>query len=122
MVRCLGIDNLTNGAGQDHFIFNALAESGDVITDFAAANGTGDILERNAASFSGGWVAGTLDPAKFVVRADHLAQTAAQRFIFNTTDKSLWFDANGNLTAGLTLVCDMQQSAATMTALDILLI
>ena len=65
---------------------------------------------------------GALDPAKFVVRADNLAQNSVQRFIFNTTDKTLWFDSNGNLTGGLTLVADLQQSAATMTALDIVLI
>ena len=118
----LGVDTLTGAAGQDHFIFNALAEAGDTITDFAALNGSGDILELNAASFSGGLVPGALNPAVFVVRADNLAQTSAQRFIFNTTDKTLWFDSNGNLTGGLTLVADLQQSAATMTALDIVLI
>lgn len=118
----LGPDTLTGAAGQDHFIFNLLAEAGDVITDFAAANGSGDILELNAASFSGGLVPGALDPTRFVVRADHVAQTATQRFLFDTTDKSLWFDANGNLSGGLTLVCDLQQGAANMAASDILLI
>ena len=118
----LGTDTLTGAAGQDHFIFNTIFEAGYTISDFAALNGSGDILELNAASFGGGLAAGALDPAKFVVRADNVAQNATQRFIFNTTDKTLWFDANGNLSAGLTLVCDMQQGAATMTALDILLI
>ena len=118
----LGTDTLTGSAAQDHFIYNTLAEVGDGITDFAALNRSGDIVELNAASFGGGLVAGALNASLLVVRADNLAQTTAQRFIFNTTDKSLWFDSNGNLTGGLTLVCDLQQAAATMTALDFVLI
>ena len=65
---------------------------------------------------------GALDPAKFVVRADNLAQNSVQRFIFNTTDKTLWFDSNGNLTGGLTMVVDLQSTAATLSSTDILLI
>ena len=122
LVGGLGVDTLTGGVGLDHFIFNALAESGDAITEFTPGNGAGDILELNAASFGGGLVPGALNPATFVVRADHLAQTSAQRFIFDTTDKTLWFDANGSLNGGLTMVCDMQDNAAVMSSLDILLI
>lgn len=66
-------------------------------------------------------MAGALNASLLVVRADNLAQTAAQRFIFNTTDKTLWFDGDGNGAQGPVLLADLQQSA-TLTAGDISLL
>ena len=66
-------------------------------------------------------VAGTtLAASQFEVRADNLAQDADDRFIFRTTDQTLWFDSNGNAGGGLSEVADLQASAV-LTAANILI-
>ena len=115
-----GIDRLTGGAGNDRFVFETPGDAGDVISDFAAVVGNDDRLYFQAAGFGGGLVAGALAATQFQIRADNLAQDSNDRFIFRTTDQTLWFDVNGNLAGGLTLVADLQASAV-VTAADILI-
>ena len=57
---------------------------------------------------------------RFQVRADNVAQDADDRFIFNTTDHTLWFDVNGSGVGGVTLLATLQASAVLSSA-DILL-
>lgn len=115
-----GIDRFIGGLGDDRFIFETLGDCGDVISDFAAVVGNNDRFYFEAAGFGSGLVSGALPAARFQTRADNLAQDANDRFIFRTTDHTLWFDANGNAAGGLTLVADLQ-AAATVTAADILI-
>ena len=61
-----------------------------------------------------------LSASRFQTRADNLARDADDRFIFRTTDKTLWFDSNGNGAGGLTMLADLD-AAATMTSADIFL-
>ncbi len=117
----VGIDTLTGGTGNDTFRFSALNECGDLITDFGNILSSDDRFQITAAAFGGGLVAGALAANQFITRADHLAQDADDRFIFNTTDQTLWFDSNGNAAGGLTMVADLQ-AGAVVTAADILLI
>ena len=112
-----GSDRLTGGAGADGFVFNARSEGGDVITDFSAI----DRVEIRAAGFGGGLSAGALASGAFVARADNLAQDANDRFIFRTTDTSLWFDSNGNAAGGLVQIALFQGSVA-LDAGDFLLV
>jgi Ca2+-binding RTX toxin-like protein len=116
-----GIDRLTGAGGNDVFIFSTLAHRGDLVTDFGSVAGNNDRFELSAAAFGGGLSAGSLAPGQFRIRADNLAQDANDRFIFRTTDRTLWFDANGNAAGGLTLVADLQ-AGASVTAGDILLV
>jgi len=116
-----GADKLWSGAGNDQFSFQALAQSGDSIMDFTNVAGNNDVFRITAAGFGGGLGAGPLAAAQFVTRADNLAQDADDRFIFRTTDQTLWFDANGNAAGGLTMVADLQ-AGAVLTHLDILLV
>lgn len=115
-----GIDRLIGGAGDDRFIFQKLSDCGDVISDFGAAVGNNDRLYFEAAGFGGGLVTGPLSATRFQIRADNIAQDGDDRFIFRTTDRTLWFDGNGNLAGGLFMVADLQ-AGAVVTALDILL-
>ena len=115
-----GIDRLTGGAGNDRFVFQALRECGDVITDFRNLAGDNDDVRIAAAGFGGGLLVGALAASQFQTRADNIAQDGDDRFIFRTTDQTLWFDANGNVAGGLTLVADLQ-TGATVTAGDILI-
>jgi Ca2+-binding RTX toxin-like protein len=85
----LGDDFLIGGAGTDTFV---LSKTGiDTIQDFAVS----EKLLISASTF-GGLTAGVLNSNKLLVGAGAItAGTADQRFIFNTTDKSLYFDIDG---------------------------
>ncbi|MDO9526435.1 MAG: calcium-binding protein [Gemmobacter sp.] len=116
-----GRDTLTGGAGNDSFRFLTLAEIGDTITDFSNVTGNNDRFQIGAAGFGGGLVPGPLNPAWFRSRADNLAQDADDRFIFRTTDRSLWFDVDGTGAAAPVMVADLQ-AGAVVTAADLLIL
>ncbi|MGB4828724.1 MAG: calcium-binding protein [Paracoccaceae bacterium] len=117
----VGIDTLTGGTGNDTFRFSGLDECGDQITDFGNTVGDNDRFQITAAAFGGGLVAGVLAASQFQTRTDNLAQDADDRFIFNITDRTLWFDADGNGAGAAIMVADLQ-AGAVVTAADILLI
>lgn len=116
-----GADRLTGGLGNDTFAFQNLDQIGDVITDFSAAAGNDDRFQITAAGFGGGLLAGALVAAQFRSRADNVAQDADDRFIFRTTDHTLWFDADGTGTGAAVMVADLQ-AGAVVTAADFLLV
>mgnify|MGYP001765778972 CR=1 FL=1 len=116
-----GVDTVTGGRGNDSFRFQTLTEGGDIITDFSNVGGDADRFQIVAANFGGGLVAGALAATQFQSRADNLAQDADDRFIFRTTDQTLWFDADGTGAGAALLIADMQAGVA-LTSLDIVLI
>lgn len=116
-----GVDTLTGGLGNDTFRFNNLAECDDLITDFRNVAGDNDRFQIIAAEFGGGLAAGTLAANQFRSRADNLAQDADDRFVFRTTDRTLWFDADGTGAGAALMVADLQ-AGATMSAADFQLI
>ncbi|MBP9182190.1 MAG: calcium-binding protein [Fuscovulum sp.] len=116
-----GIDTVTGGRGNDSFRFQALTEGGDIITDFSNVGGNDDRFQIVAANFGGGLVAGALAATQFQSRADNVAQDADDRFVFRTTDQTLWFDADGTGAGASVLIADMQAGVA-LTSLDIVLI
>ncbi len=118
-----GADLLTGGEGNDRFRFHHVADFGDTITDFSStAAGNNDSFAFVVAGLGGGLAAGgALLANQFQSRADNLAQDADDRFIFRTTDRSLWFDADGTGTGAAIMVADLQAGAVVTTA-DILLV
>jgi hypothetical protein len=62
-----------------------------------------------------------LAATQFRARGDNLAQDADDRFIFRTTDASLWFDADGKGSAAAEMIADLQ-AGAVLTAADIWLL
>jgi Ca2+-binding RTX toxin-like protein len=118
LVGDAGVDTLTGGFGSDRFRFNAAVTSGDVITDFDNFAGNDDGFRISAAGFGAGLSVGWLAAGAFQMRADNAAQDANDRFIFRTTDRTLWFDANGIAPGGLTMLADLQ-AGAMVTAADI---
>jgi Ca2+-binding RTX toxin-like protein len=114
-----GADRLTGGAGNDTFAFERAADFGDRIADFSNAGGNNDRFILVAAEF--GLTPGALAASQFRSGSTNLAGDANDRFIFRTTDKTLWFDANGTGAGGPALVADLQ-ATATLTAADILLV
>lgn len=115
-----GKDVLAGGLGIDHFVYTGLWEAGDLISDFTNSGANNDDFQIKGAAF-GALPVGAIASGQFVSRADNLAQDADDRFIFRTTDKTLWFDSNGNGAGGLTMLADLQASA-TMSYLDITII
>ena len=120
----VGVDTLTGGgAGNDFFQFLALTELGDIITDFSAnAAGNNDFFYLMGSAFAG-LTAATYSSANFITRAaDNLAQDSNDRFIFRTSDTTLWFDANGSTAggAGPVMIANLQ-TGATMTFADIVI-
>ena len=108
---------MTGGLGADQFTFVSRTDGIDHITDFDAS----DVIAIDAAAFGGGLVVGALADSAFVARADNLAQDVDDRFIFRTTDNSLWFDRNGTDAGGLVQIAVIDGSIAP-TAADFVLI
>ncbi len=116
-----GADVLTGGLGNDLFGYFTLSETGDTITDFSNVGGNDDQFVITASAFGGGLVAGALAAAQFQIRSDNVAQDADDRFIFRTTDQTLWFDDDGTGASAARMLADLQASAV-LTAADILLV
>jgi hypothetical protein len=91
LVGGAGSDRLTGGRGSDHFVFNSRNERRDIITDFNPAS---DTIVVSARGFGGGLRAGAaITSAQF-----HIGTRAADRsdrFIYNRSNGSLFFDADG---------------------------
>jgi subtilisin-like proprotein convertase family protein len=88
----LGLDYLSGGAGVDTFMLHK-SQGLDMIADFVA----GEKLLVSAVEFGGGLVAGAaLAVSQFRVGAGvTTANSAAQRFIFDSTNRFLYFDIDG---------------------------
>lgn len=116
----VGADVLTGGAGDDQFVFNSVAERGDKISDFGTGTGNNDVIAVKASGFGGGLVLGTASAAVFRARTDNVAQDEDDRFILRSTDKTLWFDVDGNGAGAAVMIADLQNTAE-FNRLDILI-
>lgn len=114
----LGRDNLTGGAGADAFVFNATTGNGDLILDFTSGV---DHIVLKAQAFGYGATTGALAAADLVISTSAVARDASDHFIFRTTDKTLWFDADGAGGRAAVLLADLQ-AGASFAAADILFI
>jgi serralysin len=104
-----GKDVLYGGTGIDTFVLNNTGL--DAIADFTSLNET---LQVSAAACGGALSLGTLDVSKFLTGAGTTAAaTLSQRFIFNTTNRGLYFDVDGSTLNGITAV---QIATLTTTA------
>lgn len=114
-----GSDILTGGAGADTFHFNSQSEFRDTITDFEVGV---DFLRFVGASVGLGGITGGLDPARFHSGTTNAAIDGLQRFIFNTTDATLWWDRDGNGTKHQAiLVADLKDGLLlTAASIDII--
>ncbi len=113
-----GRDVLTGGGGDDRFIFNAPDEGGDRITDFDRINSEQIFVQDTG--FRAGLQAGDLNADQFHTSANsNRAADADDRFIFRTSDTTLWFDRDGRGGADPVLIADLQ-AGAVLTAADII--
>jgi Ca2+-binding RTX toxin-like protein len=107
-----GNDTLTGGSGGDTFFFANANLGIDTITDFTPNE---DTIFISASGFGSGLIAGNpLTQTQFILGSS--ATSASQRFIYNSTNGALLFDADGNglgtakqiatLSIGLALTCE----------------
>ncbi len=95
-----GDDTLTGGGGLDRFIYSAVNDGLDHITDFSGHGGQNDELDFDHLAFGsglavGGADTGTLDASHFV--ADGTGPTTAQQvFWYDTDNSTLYYDADGS--------------------------
>jgi Ca2+-binding RTX toxin-like protein len=120
LVVQFGHNTLTGGAGADQFRFtisaiqlDPVANGNHIVTDFNAAEN--DRICFYTTSFPeslgiGGALSGTLDPNRFVSGTDFT--TSDQRFLFNTQDNTLYYDADGSgAAADRMAVCRLLQGS-----------
>ena len=86
-----GLDTLTGGSGSDAFSFESWGQGLDTITDF---NVDDDTIRVAANVFAGGLTVGTLNSAQLVIGS--VATSANQRFIYDSSNGALSFDADGD--------------------------
>lgn len=92
-----GKDILTGGGGADTFVYSALTEDQDTITDFSV----NDRFRISASGFGGGLVAGTTlstigsETGTFVSSAAPTARGSSANFLYNTNTGLLNFDQDG---------------------------
>ena len=92
-----GGDNLTGGTGADLFAYTASNQGIDTITDFTIPDSDFIQISALGVGFSnGGLTLGTLLSTQFLGGAGVVAATDTdQRFLYNTNDGALRFDADG---------------------------
>jgi Ca2+-binding RTX toxin-like protein len=114
LIGGVGIDTLTGGANNDFFVFNAplSAANRDIVTDFFAPQ---DTFRLENAVMPGLGAAGALNANLFFAGA--AAHDANDRIVYNKTTGALFYDANGNAAAGVTLLATLT-TKPTLTAAD----
>jgi Ca2+-binding RTX toxin-like protein len=115
-----GTDALTGAAGSDSFVIDDQDDGFDFITDFHNKPGDNDVFRIDASGFNVDLGIGALPKAWFRAGPTNQAQDANDRFLFRTTDATLWYDANGSAAGGRLKIADLQ-AGAVLTAGDIIL-
>lgn len=114
-----GSDRLTGGAGADTFAWFGQSEFRDTITDFEIGL---DILRFAASAVGLAGETGGLDPDRFHSGTSNTAGDGDDRFIFNTTTATLWWDRDGNGTRHQAIMVADLQDGVVLTAASIDLI
>lgn len=114
-----GTDTMAGQSGNDSFQFRSTAEGGDLIVDFALF-GDNDRITIDKAGFELDLATGTLASTNFRTNTTGLAGDANDRFIYKTTDNTVWFDHDGVGGDKAVMIADLQ-AGATFTAADIVI-
>jgi serralysin len=113
-----GNDTLTGGSGTDWFYFADKTNGVDSITDFVSGT---DVIGVSASGFGGSLrrTESRLDASQFLtVTSGSAATTSSQRFIYNSTNGGLFYDADGS-GAGAALQFATLSSRPTLLASDL---
>ncbi|VEP11585.1 conserved hypothetical protein [Hyella patelloides LEGE 07179] len=109
-----GADTLTGGAGNDRFTYNSISDRNDTIVDFQPGS---DTLNFSAAGFGGDLTSNNfLSADQFTIGTS--ARDESDRFIYNSDDGSLFYDADGNGSENKILITRLE-NAPTLSNTDI---
>jgi Ca2+-binding RTX toxin-like protein len=117
-----GSDQLTGGAGADQFKFDQAPGTAnlDTITDFVSGT---DKLMLSVKIFKAiGTKAGAVTSAQFVQGAGlTTGQDTTDRLVFNTSNSTLYYDADGSGTAQAGVAIAVLTGVTTLSVADLLL-
>ncbi|WP_230457623.1 calcium-binding protein [Microcystis aeruginosa] len=130
-----GLDNLTGGLGNDQFVLNQATAGNDVtITDFNIIAGNNDIFALSNAAFAGAPAVGAALTVSAVAGATNSANTilvdtfanltvdqtatGLVRFGYDTTNNKLFYDADGNFSAGRILIANSANALSLALGLN----
>ena len=102
-----GSDRLLGGVGADTFIFEAITDGLDLITDFSQLQN--DALKILSRGFGGSLQQGLLHSSQFVLGS--ASTSADSRFLYHQASGSLQFDADGTGSAVATKIATLSNRA-----------
>ncbi len=111
-----GHDYLSGAQGRNKYNYTNYREGGDTILTFNSL----DKFEFESAGF-GHVGKGVLAASRFHSSESGAATTASQRFLYQTTNDTLWFDSNGTGAGGKVIIAHMWQDTS-VTHDDIIII
>lgn len=114
-----GEDRVTCGLGNDCFHLPCPLEAHGPVTDLRNGSGNNDVLRDVASGFDGLVAGQPTSPELLRIGTGNVALRPDNRFIFRTTDRTLWWDQDGLDGAGPVLLADLQ-AGASVTAADLL--
>lgn len=122
LVGGTGNDTLVGGSGNDQFVFNTTGDGLDQVYNFSS----GDHFDFAVSGFgarlaTGGANTGLLDASHLVANATG-PSNAAQEFWFNTSNHTLYFDADGSGTRSQAVALAHLQNSYVLHSTDILLV
>ncbi len=112
-----GLDRLAGDGGNDLFFIDSLSDGMDIIADFQSG---ADRIGINAAAFgfaNSSSLPEALSANTFLASRTGMATSASQRFLYNTTTATLYYDADGS-GAGTAVPIERFSAGTTLTAND----
>lgn len=116
----LGKDTLIGGNGDDVFLLRSPGDGADVISDFSRVAGNTDVIHLRG-TFFGGLLPGVMNVDIFRVSTSATAGDVDDRFIFRTTDNTLWYDVDGTGRRAAVMIADFA-AGVLLTSTDFLII
>lgn len=110
-------DSLTVGTGADIIVYNATTEGGDTVVDFVSGT---DKVHFNSSAFNNAGT-GTLAVGNFVSGAGATAVDGDDYYVFDTTSKILYYDADGSGAGSQVAIADFSTNSANVLNTDIVI-
>jgi len=117
-----GKDSMTGGAGADAFVFNSALNANtnvDRVADFTAVD---DVMQLDNDFFTGLALGALAGVALHKAAGATMAHDSSDRIIYNTTNGSLYFDADGNAGGSAAIMFATLAGAPALAAADFFIV